>query len=274
LLIPLLVLVLDAAAGQRIAKRRFVVLNCGYARYRTLMENARTSRDQDLAAIGALQDPVRRALYRYVVGQGGDVSREQAAEGVGVQRNLAAFHLDKLVEAGLLDVTFRRLTGRSGPGAGRPAKLYRRSSSEHAVTVPPRHYDLAAQLLAEAVEEAGAAPARETVVAVAHRHGRRIGEELRTAAGPRAGRERRLNTLAEALANQGYEPRRDGPVLRLANCPFHSLAERHRGLVCSMNLSLLEGVVEGMGGGDLAARPDPPEPGECCVSVSLSTRKV
>ncbi|HEX2046173.1 MAG TPA: helix-turn-helix domain-containing protein [Acidimicrobiales bacterium] len=233
-----------------------------------------SSRDRDLAAIGSLQEPVRRALYRYVVAQKGDVSRDQAAEGVGVQRNLAAFHLDKLVEAGLLEVTFRRLSGRTGPGAGRPAKLYRRSSSEHAVSVPPRQYDLAAELLAEAVEEAGDAPARETLAAVARRRGRSIGEELRAAAGARAGRERRLTALAEALAGQGYEPRREGSVLRLANCPFHALAESHRSLVCSMNLSLLEGVVDGMGGDDLAARPDPPEAGECCVSVSLSTRKV
>ena len=231
-------------------------------------------RERDLAAIGSLQEPVRRSLYRYVVAQGGDVSRDQAAEGVGVQRNLAAFHLDKLVEAGLLDATFRRLSGRTGPGAGRPAKLYRRSSSEHAVTVPPRHYDLAARLLAEAVEQADDAPPRAVVVAVARRRGREIGEELRAAAGTRAGRERRLTALAGALAGHGYEPRREGPVLRLANCPFHSLAERHRELVCSMNLSLLQGVVDGLGGDDLEARPDPPEPGACCVSVTLSTKKV
>ena len=108
------------------------------------MSDARS--DRDLAAIGCLQEPVRRSLYRYVASQPGEVGRDQAAAGVGVQRNLAAFHLDKLVEAGLLEVTFRRLTGRTGPGAGRPAKLYRRSSSEHAVTIPPRQYDLAAEL--------------------------------------------------------------------------------------------------------------------------------
>ncbi|MDQ4069440.1 MAG: helix-turn-helix domain-containing protein, partial [Actinomycetota bacterium] len=116
--------------------------------------------DRDLGAIASLQEPVRRALYRYVVAQRGEVSRDQAAEGVGVQRNLAAFHLDKLVEAGLLEATFRRLTGRTGPGAGRPAKLYRRSPSDHAVTLPPRQYELAAELLAEAVEEAGDGPVR------------------------------------------------------------------------------------------------------------------
>ena len=230
--------------------------------------------DRDLAAIGSLQDPVRRSLYRYVVAQPEEVSRDQAAEGVRVQRNLAAFHLDKLVEAGLLETSFRRLTGRTGPGAGRPAKLYRRSSSEHAVTLPPRQYELAAELLAEAVEEAGDGPVRESLAAVARRHGRRIGEDLRGVTGARAGRERRLGAVAEALAGHGYEPRREGPVLRLANCPFHALADRHRSLVCGMNLALLEGVIEGMAGGELEARPDPPGPGECCVSVTITTRKV
>ena len=230
--------------------------------------------DRDLAAIGSLQEPVRRDLYRYVVSQPGEVSRDQAAEGVGVQRSLTAFHLDKLVEAGLLEATFRRLTGRTGPGAGRPAKLYRRSSSEHAVTLPPRQYELAARLLAEAVEDAGDGPVGESLAAVARRHGRRIGEELRAEVGVRAGRNRRLGALAEALAGHGYEPRREGPVLRLANCPFHALADRHRALVCGMNLALLEGVVEGTGVCDLEARPDAPGPGECCVSVTLTTRKV
>ncbi|HEX2156941.1 MAG TPA: helix-turn-helix domain-containing protein, partial [Actinomycetes bacterium] len=96
--------------------------------------------DRDLAAIGLLQDPVRRALYGHVAAAGGEVSRNQAAEAVGVQRGLAAFHLDKLVEAGLLEASFRRLGERRGPGAGRPAKLYRRASGEVAAILPPRTY--------------------------------------------------------------------------------------------------------------------------------------
>ena len=112
--------------------------------------------DRDLAAIGLLQDPVRRALYGHVVADGGEVSRNQAAEAVGVQRGLAAFHLDKLVEAGLLEASFRRLGERRGPGAGRPAKLYRRAAGEVAASLPPRTYETAAHLLAETVEQAGA----------------------------------------------------------------------------------------------------------------------
>lgn len=229
--------------------------------------------DDELAAIASLQEPVRRSLYLYVVAQPGEVSREEAAAAVGVQRTLAAFHLDKLVDAGVLEVTFRRLTGRTGPGAGRPAKLYRRSSAEHSVTLPPRQYDLAAELLAQAVDEAGERPARESLGDVAHRFGRQLGQEVRAGLTARAGRERRMTALAAALERRGYEPRREGRAIRLGNCPFHALSETHRELVCGMNLSLLEGVVDGMEAGDLEARPDPPQPGECCVRVVATGRK-
>src|SRR5260221_9275138 len=103
--------------------------------------------ETDLDAIGLLQDPARRSLYAYVVAQGREVSRNEAAEAVGLQRTLAAFHLDRLATAGLLDVAYRRLSNRSGPGAGRPAKVYRRSSAEHAVVLPPRDYASAASIL-------------------------------------------------------------------------------------------------------------------------------
>ncbi len=228
--------------------------------------------DDDLTAIGSLQDPVRRSLYRYVAAQQGDVSRDEAAAGVGIQRALAAFHLDKLVDAGLLEVTFRRLTGRTGPGAGRPAKLYRRSASERSVSVPPRTYELAAELLAQAVEEAGDRPARASLIDVARRFGRNLGEQVRARLTSRSSRERRMAALAEALSGYGYEPRREGPTLRLANCPFHALSEGHRDLVCGMNFSLLEGVVEGLESGDVEARREH-RPGECCVTVATKGRR-
>ncbi len=238
----------------------------------TADEHNRGSADDHLGAIASLQDPVRRALYRYIAAQRGDVSRDQAAEAVGIQRSLAAFHLDKLEEAGLLNTTFRRRSGRSGPGAGRPAKLYRRSGAEHTVSLPPRHYDLAAELLAEAVEQESDQPARVTLVEVARRFGRRIGEELRTRLSTRASRERRLNAVMEALERYGYEPRREGEAVRLGNCPFHTLAECHRNLVCGMNHALLEGVTEGVDGGALEAHHDP-RPGECCVTVTVKKAK-
>ena len=228
--------------------------------------------DEGLAAIGSLQEPVRRSLYRYVIGQAGEVSRDEAAGAVGVQRSLAAFHLDKLVDAGLLEVSYRRLSGRTGPGAGRPAKLYRRSSSEHSVSLPPRQYDLAAELLAQAVEEAGDRPARSSLIDVARRFGRRLGEQVRAGLTARASRERRVAALSDALSGYGYEPRREGANLRLANCPFHALSEGHRDLVCGMNFSLLEGVVEGLESRDLETRQEY-RPGECCITVASKGRR-
>lgn len=230
------------------------------------MEDQGNMADEDLAAIGVLQDPVRRSLYRYVAAQPGDVSRDEAAAAVSIQRQLAAFHLDKLVDAGLLDTSYRRLSGRTGPGAGRPAKLYRRAPGERMVSVPPRKYDLAAELLADAVEEAGDRSARLALTDVARRFGRRLGEEIRGRLGARASRERRLAALSESLEAYGYEPRQEGRSVHLSNCPFHMLAEAHRELVCGMNLTLVEGVVEGMQAGDLRPCLDP-RPGECCVTV-------
>src|SRR5215218_6815979 len=106
--------------------------------------------DDDVAAVGLLDDPVRRRLYDHVAMSGRPVGRDEAAKAAGIARTLAAYHLDKLADAGLLTVTFERRSGRGGPGAGRPAKLYTRSARDVAVSVPPRDYGLAARLLAEA----------------------------------------------------------------------------------------------------------------------------
>ena len=213
--------------------------------------------DRDLAAIGLLQDPVRRALYGHVVAAGGEVSRNQAAEAVGVQRGLAAFHLDKLVEAGLLEASFRRLGERRGPGAGRPAKLYRRAAGEVAARLPPRTYETAAHLLAETVEQAGADLELQAAARRAGREaGRRLAEE---AEGPGP-------AIGTVLGARGYEPFRDGAGLRLRNCPFASLAGEFPVVVCAMNLALVEGLLEGLG--DQAGRAVmDPAPGRCCVAV-------
>jgi predicted ArsR family transcriptional regulator len=212
--------------------------------------------ERDLAAIALLQDPVRRALYGHVVAAGGEVSRNQAAEAVGVQRGLAAFHLDKLVEAGLLETSFRRLGNRRGPGAGRPAKLYRRAAGEVAASLPPRTYETAAHLLAEAVDQAGA---DLELQAAAGRAGRVAGRR-QSAAG-------RGPALEQVLGARGYEPYRDGAGLRLRNCPFARLSHEYPVLVCAMNLALIEGLLEGIGEQPGRAVMDP-APGRCCVAIT------
>ncbi|MFD8530441.1 helix-turn-helix transcriptional regulator [Streptosporangium canum] len=204
----------------------------------------------DLGTVAALQDPVRRAVYDYVVSQGHEVGRNEAAEAVGVQRTLAAFHLDKLVEVGLLESGFKRLTDRSGPGSGRPAKVYRRAPGEWQVNVPARDYRTMARALAEAVDLLGGDEQAE-------RAARRAGAGL---AAPG-------EDLGEVLRRRGYEPYEEDGRLRLRNCPFHLLAEEHPLLVCSMNLALCQGMLEGLGEEGATARLDP-RPGECCVAFS------
>jgi predicted ArsR family transcriptional regulator len=186
-----------------------------------------------------------------VVGQDHEVGRAEAAEAAGIQRTLAAFHLDRLAGAGLLDVVFRRPEGRGGPGAGRPAKLYRRSETDHVVSLPPRDYGTAAGLLAEVVEAVGAEAGLEEV---ARRHGRAAGAAAE-------------GGVEEMLARQGYAPYREGGAIRMRNCPFHALARDFPPLTCGMNLALIDGLLEGMGSTELSARLRP-RPGECCVEIS------
>ena len=214
-----------------------------------------------LDSLAALGDPVRRAAFRAVAAGGGEpVGRDEVAAALGVGRTLAAFHLDKLVDAGLLEVSYARRSGRSGPGAGRPAKLYRPTSTEHAVSVPPRAYRSAAELLAEAVERAGA---DAVLYRVAREHGRNAG----AGADARAGRD-----PVSLLAAHGYDPARDGDRVRLRNCPFHRLAERFPPVVCGMNLALVEGVLDGAGLTGWRAAIEP-MPGHCCVTVSKAKRR-
>ena len=220
--------------------------------------------EADAAGIGALADDTRRLLYEYVAAQPGPVSREQAATALGLVQHNVTFHLERLAEEGLLEVEFRRLSGRSGPGAGRPSKLYRRADREFAVSLPPRQYDVVGDILAVAVTRAAAGEATlpETLQQAAHERG----HELGVSAGPRATPP--LAAVAEVLGSQGYEPRvTDGDML-LANCPFDALAQRHTALVCGLNRDFVQGVADGLGCDDVVAALEP-APGRCCVRARL-----
>jgi predicted ArsR family transcriptional regulator len=215
---------------------------------------------QELAQLAALDEPIRRRLFDYVRGSSEPVSREAAADAVGISRSLAAYHLDKLAEQALLTTGYQRPEGRSGPGAGRPAKVYM-AQGEVSVSVPPRDYELAADLLAEAAETS--AEARAALDAVATRAGQRLAEELG---------EEEKGSLRTALATRGYEPFEDEDgVIRLRNCPFHRVAEQHRDVVCRMNQAYLEGLLEGLSREDVTASLEP-EPGRCCVAIRARAR--
>jgi predicted ArsR family transcriptional regulator len=229
--------------------------------------------DRRIARIAALDQPLRRDLYRLLAADGGWVTRDQAASALDVARSVAAFHLDKLAEAGVVEVTFERISGRSGPGAGRPSKLYRLAEDELSASVPERRYDLAGSLLAAAVAEATSTgkPVAECLRAAAHAAGEALGKEAAEAmAGPARADDRRRAVL-DVLQRHGYEPQLERrKEIALANCPFHRLAEQHRDLVCGMNLDFLAGLLDGMGDADrLTARLEP-TPGYCCVRIAAA----
>lgn len=201
----------------------------------------------------ALSDPVRRQLYDYVSAQDGPVHREEAATSVGISRTLAAYHLDRLTEAGLLTTSYARTSGRTGPGAGRPAKHYERVQDEVTITVPPRSYDLLARLLADVVAGDGCGRISSALMVAADAEGR-------------AGAADSPDLMA-TLRARGYEPAAAGNgSIDLHNCPFHRLAQRHTELVCGLNHALLRGCLSARG--EDPDRADlSPRPGRCCVVI-------
>ena len=210
-----------------------------------------------VAAVAALEEPTRRRLYDYVARAHRPVGRDEAATAVGVPRATAAFHLERLADQGLLSVEHKRLSGRTGPGAGRPAKLYRRSAGPVQVSLPPRSYDLAGQLLADAIEEADRSglSVRDALSTCASSAGRLIGE---SADEP---------DPLPILESHGFEPHQEAGRVVLRNCPFHDLARRHTALVCGMNLDLLSGVLEGLDCSSYKASLRPRQD-HCCVVLT------
>jgi predicted ArsR family transcriptional regulator len=222
------------------------------------------SGSDDIARVASLEEPLRRRLYEYVRSREEPVGREEAGEATGIGRSLAAYHLDKLVEQGLLTATYRRPEGRGGPGAGRPAKLYSPDAREVSISVPPREYELAAHLLADAAESVPSE--QRSLREVAVRAGREAGAASRSRRSGGAGGKGRADMEA-ALRERGYEPAEDeAGGIRLRNCPFHRLAQEHRDLICGMNLAFVEGLLEGLERDDHRACPDP-RPGQCCVAI-------
>jgi predicted ArsR family transcriptional regulator len=217
------------------------------------MSSRRAPGLEDLDALSALADQSRRRLYDYVSASPEPVGRDEAAAAAGVGRSLAAYHLDQLAEAGLLQTTFARPPGRSGPGAGRPAKLYRRAERDFALRAPSRDYALLAEIFVRAEEHDPAA--HEAVASAARELGKELGAEAKRA------------DLVEILRARGYEPFDDDGVIRFRNCPFHALAQSHRGSVCTLNLALVEGILAGAGATRMRASLEP-DRAQCCVALA------
>jgi predicted ArsR family transcriptional regulator len=236
--------------------------------------------EADLASLSCLDDRVRGRLYAFVSGRTEPVGRDEAAASIGIGRALAVYHLDKLVESGLLTASYRRPPGRSGPGAGRPAKVYSRSGGEFMVTVPPREYELAARLLVQAVAVDCSGRTRTALHDAARQLGAGLGKRHRAdgaQGGVQGGVEGGVQgngmrpALENALSEHGFEPwHDDAGNVRMRNCPFRHLAELQPEVVCHMNLALIRGLVAGLGAAGLNPVLDP-EPEHCCVVIPAAT---
>ncbi len=220
--------------------------------------------DDAILIAAVLAEPTRRTLYHLVVDRHEAVGRDEAATTLGISRELAAFHLDRLVDAGLLRTEYRRLTGRTGPGAGRPAKLYRRADGDIEFSLPQRHYERAAELMASALDRLGAATGLDAVTRIARDRGHALGLDA-AARTETNGSRGAIGRLIDLLGGAGYEPEIEAAGdLCLRNCPYDALVQGHRDLTCGMNLAWAEGLVDGLGASDVAVELAP-EPGRCCV---------
>lgn len=224
----------------------------------------------ELEAMAALREPKRRRLYQYVERQPRAVSRDEAAEAVGVSRALAAFHLDKLVGLGLLKAEYRRLTGRSGPGAGRTSKLYRRSRHQFALSLPHRNHELLARLLAESSDTgARISPGAEPA---ARDYGRSLGSRARKRMRGNRETARLLECAETVLESLGFEPYRASPAeVRLRNCPFDPLSRLYTPLVCGVGQAVISGIIQGLDADLLRVGRDE-QPDRCCGVLTWTSQ--
>lgn len=211
-----------------------------------------------LSAIASLGDTKRRQLYDYVSSSEAATGRDDAAEALGIARSTASFHLDRLVQDGLLAVEFQKPAGKTGPGSGRPAKMYRAVVGEVGASVPDRNYDLAGELMAAAIEDSAQSngEVRDVLLATSYRRG------MELASGD--------STLEDFLADQGYAPRPDGRGgFILLNCPFHRLSARHPEVVCAMNGAFLRGAAAGCGESEERITGNQTA-GQCCAKIATT----
>ncbi|OKJ88805.1 transcriptional regulator [Streptomyces sp. TSRI0107] len=223
--------------------------------------------DRAIGSVSVLSEDSRRRMFLFIRRAGRAVTRDEAAASVGISRKLAAFHLDKLVDAGLLRARYET------PGGirkvGRQPKVYEPTDAQITVNIPDRRHEFLADVLLDAVLTEGTDEnAAQAAVRTAEQRGREMGERAREETRPgRLGPERGLTACERLLDEYGYEPVRETPTqLRLRNCPFHPLAAKAPDLVCGMNQAFLSGYLSGLEVSGVQAVLAP-EPGECCVRL-------
>jgi predicted ArsR family transcriptional regulator len=211
---------------------------------------------ETIVRLCALDDPARRAAYLAVRSAGRPLTRAEVADEVGISVRVATFHLEKLLAEGLLEATYAR--GEESASVGHPAKRYRPTDVDLELSIPPRRYDLAAEILAAALDKTVSHPPEETLADVAADYGREVGRRAAADDGDGA--------LLDALRRVGYEPATSGDDVMLRNCPFRDVARALPEVVCRMNLAFIDGVLGGTGSPLRAVLS--PSPERCCVVVA------
>jgi predicted ArsR family transcriptional regulator len=175
---------------------------------------------EGLDGIGARE--LRTALL-YVRGSPDPVSADDAAAALGVHRSVARSRLERLLRAGLLVTTFVRRSGRAGPGAGRPAKLYSPAPEAQTLEFPPRRLPT---LVARLLDELPAEGRQEALRSAGEEYGRDLARasRLRSSADVRKGLER----VCAAVRSLGFHAtleRMDGDtaVIATPTCPLRPL---------------------------------------------------
>jgi predicted ArsR family transcriptional regulator len=223
--------------------------------------------------LDAIGDPDLRETLLAVRRRPRAASIGEVAEATGVHRNVARRRLERLTAAGLLTAGFERPPGRSGPGAGRPAKVYSAAPETTAIEFPERRYAELVGLLVDAV------PAdRLTDV------GARFGSALAAAAGVEPARDRRagLERLCSAMGALGFQARLaalEGERAEIVTptCPLRPLVVASPA-VADVDHALWRGLVaaalEDVDVGEVACETrDCLEPcAPCRVTVSLGRR--
>ena len=214
--------------------------------------------NETIVRLCLLDDPARWAAYLAVRTADRPLTRAEVADEAGVSVRLAAFHLEKLLSEGFLEATYER--DESSVGVGHPAKRYRPTGLELEVSIPPRRYDLAAEILAEALEADSSDSPLESLAEVAAEYGRQVGRRARARNGG--------SRVLTALRVIGYEPALSGDDVVLRNCPFRHVAQARPEIICrQMNLAFVTGVLAGTKSRSLHAVPSP-STGRCCVLVT------
>ncbi|GBD83663.1 helix-turn-helix domain protein [bacterium BMS3Abin02] len=191
-----------------------------------------------------LGDPTRRSIYLRVRSSPEPLTATLVANEFGIHPNVARHHLDRLTEEGYLEVTRRRPTGKTGPGAGRPAKCYAATLKEIDLQFPTRRYDLLIDLLVRIVLHLAPGDGLQIALEIGRDFGRELASGITTTGdGDLAAS---LETVASLMQKEGFEIIADpaGEKLLTEHCPFSAGKFEHPEVLCSLDRGIMTGIFE------------------------------